>query len=149
MDMWKCHTGQKQLPIPDEDSVVFWEACRRERLVVQQCLACQHYRFPPSPRCPACLSPHTIWQEDAGQGEIETFCVYHSDLAGPAWQPELPYVVAVIRLWQTGVQLLSQIQCDDPHAIAIGQSVHVTFEPASEAVKLPKFALSAGPQTAP
>ncbi len=149
MDMWKCHSGHKQLPIPDEDSMVFWEACRRQRLVVQQCVACQRYRFPPSPLCPACLSPRLIWREDVGQGEIETFCVYHSALAGPAWEPELPYVVGVIRLWQTGVQILSQIQCDDPRSISIGLPVHVTFEPASERVTLPKFVLSAAPQPAP
>lgn len=143
MDMWKCHAGQKQLPIPDEDSIVFWEACRRQRLVVQQCVACRHHRFPPSPLCPACLSPRLTWQEDVGQGEIETFCIYHSELAGPAWQSELPYVVAVIRLWQTQVQMLSQIQCDDPSRISIGLPVHVIFEPASERVTLPKFALSA------
>ncbi len=142
MDMWKCHADQKQLPIPDEDSIVFWEACRRQRLVVQQCAACQRYRFPPSPICPDCLSPRATWREDGGQGEIETFCVYHSELAGPAWQAELPYVVAVIRLRQTGVQILSQIQCDDPCDISIGQPVHVIFEPASEWVTLPKFVLS-------
>ncbi|ETX08139.1 Zn-ribbon domain-containing OB-fold protein [Candidatus Entotheonella palauensis] len=139
MDMWKCHAGQKQLPVPDEDSLVFWEACRRQRLVVQQCVACQHYRFPPSPLCPACLSPRLAWREDPGRGEVETFCVYHSELAGPAWQPDLPYVVAVIRLWHTGVQMLSQLRCTDPGAIAIGMVVQVRFEPASEQIMLPKF----------
>lgn len=139
MEMWKCHTGQKPLPVPDEDSLVFWEACRRQRLVIQQCVACQRYRFPPSPLCPACLSPRSAWREDPGAGDIETFCVYHSALAGPAWQPELPYVVAVIRLWHTGVQMLSQLQCDDPRAISIGLAVQVFFEPASQQVVLPKF----------
>ncbi len=91
MEMWKCHTGQTQLPVPDEDSLVFWEACRRQRLVVQQCVACQHYRFPPS------------------------------------------------RLWQTGVQMLSPLRCDDPSAISIGLPVRVMFEPANERVTLPKF----------
>ncbi len=148
MDMWKCHTGQKALPIPDEDSLVFWEACRRERLVVQQCTACQRYRFPPSSLCPACLSPRLAWREDPGDGEIETFCIYHSELAGPAWQPDLPYVVAVIRLWHSGVQMLSQLRGADPSAIAIGQAVRVTFERASEQIVLPKFVPVTTPQLA-
>ncbi len=139
MDMWKCHIGQKALPVADEDSLVFWEACRRHRLVIQQCVTCGHYRFPPSPLCPACLSPRLAWREDPGEGEIETFCVYRSELAGPAWQPDLPYVVAVIRLWHSGVQVLSQLCCDDPSAIAIGQTVQVHFTPADEGVVLPKF----------
>lgn len=145
MEMWKCHTTQKQLPLPDEDSQVFWEACRRQRLVIQRCVTCQRYRFPPSPLCPACLSPRLAWREDPGRGEIETFCVYYSALAGPAWQPDLPYVVAVIRLWHTGVQLLSQIRCEDPRAISIGLAVEVIFEPASEQVVLPKFVPVAAP----
>jgi uncharacterized OB-fold protein len=148
MEMWKCHTGRKQLPVPDEDSLVFWEACRRHRLVIQQCVVCQRYRFPPSPLCPACLSPRLAWREDPGQGEIETFCVYHSELAGPAWQLDLPYVVAVIRLWYTGVQMLSQLRCDDSSVISIGLAVQVIFEPASEQVTLPKFVPAAMAPTA-
>jgi uncharacterized OB-fold protein len=139
MEMWKCHSGQKQLPIPDEDSLVFWEGCRRQRLLIQQCVACQHYRFPPSPLCSSCLSPQWDWREDPGQGDIETFCVYHAALAGPAWQPELPYVVAVIRLRHTGILMLSQLRCDDPSAISIGLAVQAIFEAASEQLTLPKF----------
>ncbi len=139
MDVWKCHAGQKPLPIPDEDSLVFWEACRRQRLVIQQCTSCHCHRFPPSPLCPRCLSPRTAWREDPGRGTIETFCVYHAELAGPAWQPELPYVVAVVRLWQTGVQMLGQLKCDDPSAISIGQAVQVIFEPVNPQTVMPKF----------
>ena len=141
MDVWKCHSEQRQLPIADEDTLVFWEACRRGRLVIQQCLACGRYRFPPSPLCSACLSPRLAWREDPGQGDIETFCVYHSALAGPAWQAALPYVVAVVRLRHCGVQILSQIRCGDPSAVAIGLAVQVVFEAASEQVALPTFAL--------
>ena len=43
MDMWKCHTQGKQLPVPDEDSMVFWEGCRRHRLLIQQCAACDAF----------------------------------------------------------------------------------------------------------
>jgi uncharacterized OB-fold protein len=148
MEMWKCHSDQKPLPIPDEDSLVFWEACRRKRLLIQQCVACQRYRFPPSPLCPACLSSRLAWREDTGLGEIETFCVYYSALAGPAWQPELPYVVAVIRLWHSGVQMLSQLRCDDPSVISIGLAVQVIFEPASAQITLPKFVPVVAAQTA-
>ena len=145
MEMWKCRSEQRQLPIADEDSLVFWEACRRGRLVIQQCLLCGRYRFPPSPLCPACLSPRLAWREDPGQGDIETFCVYHSALAGPAWQAALPYVAAVVRLRRSGVQMLSQIRCEDPSAIAIGLAVQVVFEAVSERVTLPKFELMTPP----
>ncbi len=139
MDMWKCHTERKQLPTPDEDSLVFWEGCHRGRLLLQQCDACRTFRFPPSPLCSACLSAGTTWTEDAGQGEVLTFCVYHAELAGPAWQADLPYVVAVVQLWQSGIKMLSQLRCHDVEKVHIGLAVQVVFEPASERITLPKF----------
>ena len=113
MEMWKCHMQGKQLPIPDEDSVVFWEGCRRQRLLIQQCDICKHFRFPPSPLCPRCLSSATTWQDDPGTGEVLTFCVYHSAIAGPAWEAEVPYIVAVISLAYSGVKILSNLICDE------------------------------------
>ncbi len=139
MEMWKCHMAAKQLPIPDEDSQVFWEGCRRQRLLIQQCEDCQTFRFPASPLCQVCLSTLASWREDPGQGEVLTFCVYHSDLAGQAWRQELPYVVAVIRLWYSGVNILSQLVCEDLDQVRIGMVVRVVFDQASEHITLPKF----------
>ena len=139
MDMWKCHTEHKQRPIPDEDSIVFWEGCRRHRLLIQQCDDCQRFRFPPSPLCPACLSSLATWREDIGTGEVVTFCVYHVDLAGPAWQVDLPYAVAVVQLWQSGVHMLSQLREVNVDRVRIGLSVQVVFEDMGDGVMLPKF----------
>lgn len=139
MEMWKCHTERKQRPIPDEDTMVFWAGCERHRLLIQQCDDCQTYRFPPSPLCPACLSSLATWRQDAGAGEVVTFCVYHVDLAGPAWQPDLPYVVAVVRLSQSGVNMLSQLRDVDVDRLHIGLSVRVVFEDTGGGITLPKF----------
>jgi uncharacterized OB-fold protein len=139
MDMWKCHTQSKQLPIPDEDSLIFWEACRRRRLLVQQCDTCKAFRFPPSPLCPHCLSTLGTWQDEPGRGEVLTYCVYHSEIAGPAWRADLPYMVAVIRLYYSGVNMLSNLVCDDEDVVRIGLPVQVIFEPVSESITLPKF----------
>jgi len=78
--MWKCHTTGKQLPIPDEDAQIFWEGCRRQRLLIQQCDHCGAFRFPPSPLCQVCLGSLTTWREEPGQGEVVTFCVYHTEI---------------------------------------------------------------------
>jgi uncharacterized OB-fold protein len=139
MDMWKCHTERKQLPIPDEDSLVFWEGCRRHRLLIQQCDACQTFRFPPSPICRACLGDFATWQEDRGEGEVLTFCVYHSELAGPPWQGDLPYVVGVIQLWQSGVKMLSRVHGHPLDKICVGLPVQVRFEVADDRITLPMF----------
>jgi len=139
VEMWKCHTIEQQLPIPDEESQIFWEGCRRKRLLIQQCDNCLAFRFPPSPLCRACLGSLTTWQEDPGQGEVVTFCVYHSEIAGPAWQAHLPYTVVVVQLWYSGVKMLSQLVCDDPQLVRIGLPVRVGFEAVHAGIALPKF----------
>jgi uncharacterized OB-fold protein len=137
--MWKCHTLGKQLPIPDEESQIFWEGCRRQRLLIQQCNACRTFRFPPSPLCRGCLSALATWQEDPGQGEVLTFCVYHAELAGPAWRTHVPYVVVVVQLWYSGVKMLSNLVCHDPQEVHIGLRVQAGFEAVNAWITLPKF----------
>ena len=135
------HARGKQLPIPDEESLVFWEGCRRQRLLIQQCNTCSTFRFPPSPLCPSCLGSLTTWQEDPGTGEIVTFCVYYTELAGPAWRAHLPYIVVVAELWYSGVKMLSNLVCDDPQVVRIGLQVRVGFEAVDASTTLPKFFL--------
>ena len=141
VEMWKCHTTHQQVPFPDEDSQIFWEGCRRHRLLIQQCEACGVFRFPPSPLCPVCLSSLVRWQEDPGEGEILTFCVYHSAVAGPAWQATLPYIVVVVELAYSGVKMLSNLEGAEPQAVRIGLPVRLGFEPRGEGMMLAKFFL--------
>lgn len=139
--MWKCHIVSKPVPRPDEDSQIFWEGCRRQRLLIQQCTACGTFRFPPSPLCPACLASLVTWQEDPGAGAILTFCVYHSDLAGPAWQADLPYIVVVVQLTYSGVKVLSNLIEADPQVVRIGLPVQVGFTSRGTDMVLPIFRL--------
>jgi uncharacterized OB-fold protein len=67
--------------------------------------------------------------------------VYHAELAGPAWRGELPYVVAVIRLEYSGVNLLSQLLGEAVDHVHIGGAVQVVFADVNEQITLPKFAL--------
>ena len=145
MDMWKCLKEQRQLPIPDEDTLVFWEGCRRGRLLIQRCDACHAFRFPPGPLCPQCCSSLTIWREDPGDGEILTFCVYHSELAGPAWLSKLPYVVAVVELSYSNVRMLGNLVAGDPERVKIGLKTGLCFETIDDRVALPQFYLLPDP----
>jgi uncharacterized protein len=139
MEMWKCHTQRKQLPVPDEDSLIFWEGCRRQRLLIQQCDDCQLFRFPPSPLCPRCLSSLATWQNDPGKGEVLTFCVYYSALASPVWEAELPYIVTVVSLEYSRVKILSNLVCDEVALVRIGLPVNVVFDQITDRITLPKF----------
>ncbi|MGE3540830.1 MAG: Zn-ribbon domain-containing OB-fold protein [Candidatus Tectimicrobiota bacterium] len=142
MEMWKCQMAHKPRPQPDEDSQIFWEGCRRHRLLIQQCEACGTFRFPPSPLCPACLSALVCWQDDPGEGEILTFCVYHAEVAGPAWQAELPYIVVVVELQYSGVKMLSNLEGVAPSAVRIGLPVRVVFRSEGDGLPQAKFVLS-------
>lgn len=151
MEMWKCHTTGKQTPYANEDTQVFWEGCRRHRLLIQQCDQCGEYRFPPSPLCAQCLSSAFTWQEDPGDGEVLTYCVYHSTLAGPAWQAELPYVVAVVQLCHSHIKILSNLVVPQERHVFIGMPVRLGFEQRDDSTVLPKFfpALASGNDAAP
>ena len=139
MEMWKCHTITKQVPIPDEESQIFWEGCRRHRLLIQQCDQCTRFRFPPRPLCPVCLSSLVTWQQEPGRGEVLTFCTYYDALAGPAWQRDLPYTVVVVQLHYSGVKMLSNLVCEASQDLWIGMPVQVGFEQVDARITLPKF----------
>ena len=141
MDMWKCLKENRQLPIPDEDTLVFWEGCRRRRLLIQQCGDCHAFRFPPGPACPRCCSSVTTWRDDPGQGEILTFCVYHSELAGPAWRDKLLYVVVVVELSQSGVRMLGNLTGVEPGNVEVGLKTGLCFETIESRMTLPQFHL--------
>lgn len=125
--------------MPDEDTLVFWEGCRRRRLLIQQCDDCHTFRFPPSPLCPQCASSMTAWRQDPGRGEVLTFCVYHSELAGPVWRSKLPYVVAVVQLSQSRVKMLGNLMVADPDLVHIGLKVRLGFETLDDRITLPQF----------
>ena len=145
MDMWKCLKEYRQLPVADEDTLVFWEGCRRGRLLIQQCDDCHAFRFPASPLCSRCCSSAATWREDPGHGEILTFCVYHSELAGPAWRDRLPYVVAVVELAYSRVRMLGNLTGVEPGEVEIGLQTRLCFEHVDGRMSLPQFRLFSDP----
>lgn len=145
MDMWKCLKEHRQLPVADEDTLAFWEGCRRGRLLIQQCGDCHAFRFPPAPLCPRCSSSAATWREDPGHGEILTFCVYHSELAGPAWRDRLPYVVVVVELTYSRVRMLGNLTGVEPGSVEIGLRTRLCFETVDGRMSLPQFRLFSDP----
>jgi uncharacterized OB-fold protein len=127
----------KPLPIPNQDTEPFWQGCARGELLLQKCSPCGHYRHPPSPICPACLSPHYRWTASSGRGTVYSFVVVHRALH-PAWEKELPYVVAIIELAE-GPHLMSNVVETPVDQVKIGMNVEVFFERASEEIAVPKF----------
>jgi len=127
----------KPLPKINADNRPFWEGCRRHELRFQQCAECGHVRWPPSDRCPDCLSGNTDWLIASGTGRVYTYAVYHVSYH-PGFAGDLPYTVAVVVL-DEGPRLLTNIVGCQPGEVRCDMPVEVTWTDVDEQVSLPQF----------
>lgn len=127
----------KPLPRPAPESAPYWEAAKNHRLEIPHCNACGHYWFPPSRSCPNCLASDFAWTQVSGNGKVFSFVTFHR-VYHPAWEGEVPYVVALIEL-DEGPRLLSNIVGIEPDKVRCEMPVKVVFEDVAKDVALPKF----------
>jgi uncharacterized OB-fold protein len=131
-------TYNKPMPRIDPLNKPFWDAARQGRLVVQTCDACHDVRFPPSPRCPKCLSSAQSWKQASGMGTLESWVDFHRAY-WDGFKDDLPYRVCLVRLAE-GPLLVSNL-VGDSAAAKLGAAVRVVFDRVSEDTALPKFEL--------
>ncbi len=128
----------KPAPRPAEESAPFWEGARAHKLQLPRCHACGRFWFPPSQRCPHCLSANFAWKETSGHGRIYSFVVYHR-VYHPAFEKDVPYAVAIVEL-DEGPRLLANIIGTPPDAIDCDMRVRVVFEERGDQT-IPQFAV--------
>jgi hypothetical protein len=129
----------KALPQPTPLSAPYWQAAREGRLVVQRCAACGHRQLYPRSLCTECSSERVEWMDASGRGRVKSFTVIRRAVSA-AYEPEVPYVVALIELAE-GPTLMSNIVACAPEAVRIGAPVRVRFDAWSPDLKLPVFTL--------
>jgi uncharacterized OB-fold protein len=118
-----------------------WRAAAERRLVVPQCGSCGHFRWPPSPFCPECLSQDTQWVSP-GTGRIFSFTILPDPAAPPGDRPRY-HVPALIRFDDAGGTILLGSLVDAPlDAIAMNAAVAVDWSPAVN-TNVPIFRLAA------
>ena len=127
----------KPVPRPNSDTGFFWDGCRERELRFQQCLDCGHVRWPPSIVCPACHSSDAGWIRASGKGRVYTFVVCHTAFH-PAFEKDVPYVVAVVEL-EEGPHILSNVTGCNPSAVRCGMPVEVVWDDVADQITLPKF----------
>ena len=127
----------KPLPKVNGDTKPFWDGCRNHELRFQKCTECGHVRWPPSIICPLCYSNKTEWIRATGKGNVFSFVVYHKAYH-PAFEADLPYVVAIVEL-EEGLHFLTNIVGCDPGAVSCEMTVEVNWEDITEEFSLPKF----------
>lgn len=119
---------QKQSPIPNELDKPFYDACNEDRLVVQNCAACNRYQFPPRAMCAKCGNASLNWQQVSGRGRIQSrVVVYDSPVS--TLIPGQPFNVATIALEEEPeVIMLSHLPGVPVDRVPIGAPVEVIFE---------------------
>lgn len=128
----------KPVPRPDDVSAFHWEAAAAGRLEVQRCRSCGQRMFPPEVACTSCRSEDVGPETVSGRGRVYSFTTVRQ-LFDPAWQGEIPYVVALVALEEDPtVRLLTNLVGADPETLAVDLPVEVTFEPRG-GMTLPQF----------
>ncbi len=120
-----------------EEAEPFWEATRREELLLPWCTHCDRPFWYPRPVCPACLRPDVEWRQASGRGEVYAVSVMHRS-GNPQMDDRVPYTVALVDLAE-GVRMMSNVVGTDPDAVEVGMPVTVCWEPLSDGRNLPQF----------
>jgi uncharacterized OB-fold protein len=127
----------KPLPRPNKLSQPFWDGAKRHELLLQKCSACGHLWFPPSARCPKCLSPEYTWAKATGRGKVWSSIVMWQSYF-PSFETDIPYNVAYVEL-EEGPRLMTNIIGCENDAIYCDMAVEVVFEDVTAEISLPKF----------
>lgn len=130
-------SDQKPVPELTELNRPFFDAAADGRLSIQQCLVCGQRWFPPSRRCPACLSDNVGWVDASGKATLWSWIRMHQKyFAGFA--DELPYLVGFVQL-DEGPFMMSVLTDADPEDLALDTPLSVVFEKAWNGLVIPKF----------
>ena len=130
----------KQGVVPDELTKPFWDAANEERLVIQNCQACNRLQHPPAPRCAQCGSGDNLaWKEMSGRGKIYNYGVVY-DCPVRLLQDDQPFNVAVSMLYDDpGIQMFSHLPGTLVDEVPVGASVEVVFEAPANGQKVPEW----------
>ena len=124
-------------PPASEAAAPFWEATRRDELVLPWCTACERPFWYPRDVCPGCLGHAIEWRPATGAGQVYAVSVQHAP--GPGRRPDDgPYAVALVDLAE-GVRVMTNVVGCPPEDVTVGMAVRVTWAPLSDGRKLPQM----------
>lgn len=124
-------------PLVTPDTKPFWDGCKEGRLLLQRCLSCRSWRYPPRPMCPQCNSLESAWVPASGRGTLFSFTVTHQAL-NPSLNDKLPHVIALVELAE-GMRMTSNLLDCPAEDVRIGMPLEVVFAKVNDELTLPKF----------
>jgi uncharacterized OB-fold protein len=129
----------KPLPQPDPVTKPFWDSVKAHAMRIQRCGDCGLWVFFPRALCPACLGDSLVWTPVSGRGTVHAFTIPHRHPSA-AFQPDLPYVVALVDLEEGARMLTNRVGvAPDSESVRIGTPVEVVYDDVTPEVTLPKF----------
>jgi uncharacterized OB-fold protein len=114
-----------------------WAAAKNHKLTYQQCLDCGSWIYPIAPMCQACWSERFEWRPVSGEGKISSWIVVRRAFH-PAFQNEIPYVVAEVDLAE-GIRVLAPVVNIEPEQLRASLPVRARFMDRSDDVSLLQF----------
>ena len=119
----------KQSPVPEDVDRPFWEAANEDRLVLQNCTACDRLQHPPAETCSACGSGDNMeWKEMSGRGRVYGYGVMY-DCPVTILAEDQPFNIAVVELEEDpGIKMLSHLPGTPVDDVPVGAAVQVEFE---------------------
>jgi len=130
----------KPLPAISYVNQAFWKATVNGRLALPHCRGCGHTWFPPSARCPQCLSVDVDSRQASGKGRLWSWIIMHRRYI-KEFDP--PYLVGFVEL-DEGPMLISTIVGARPEQLVCDLPLEVVFEPATAEMSIVKFRPVAG-----
>jgi len=118
-------SNNKPMPVPTEISAPFWEGLKAQRLLIQQCNACDHWVFYPRRHCPGCLAHDLAWREVSGGASLYSFTIARVATL-PDFADEMPQKLAVIEL-DEGVRINTTLVGLEEDQIRIGMRLKPVF----------------------
>ena len=113
----------------------FWDHARRGVLALPHCRACGNVWFPPSPRCPNCLSEDIEFLATSGRARLWSWIVIHRQYFKD-FSP--PYLVAFVEL-EAGPMLMSTLANVAPGQLRCDLPLKAIFERLSDEIHLLQF----------
>jgi uncharacterized OB-fold protein len=112
------------------ETLPFWQAAARGRLLVRHCETCERSHWYPRALCPLCSSDRLRWRECSGRGTLYAFST--------ARRLDPPCILAYVTL-EEGPTLMTNIVDAAPETLRIGQAVELRFRAAPEGRMMPVF----------
>lgn len=112
------------------DLAFFWEATKKQKMLLPHCQGCGKTHWYPRLFCPFCFGDNLEWRESTGQATLYA--------ATSLSKSEEPYVVAYVELAEGPLMLTNIVDCSLDE-LKIGTPLRLTFSPLSSGHLIPVF----------